>query len=210
MREISIHELERFLQTGKQVTQYAWDHYEELAVRKKEYTLYGPYDYGIGAGMPGKFISLHSRKLTKKTRQNNYLIYELDSDYKLLRVVTVRDQTKIESVYHCFEMDGVQYAYPFRGTDKKSFKDEVLAVCTVDQQPQYLAWLSPNSVMVQFFDYVCPEKMAVTTYSYTPTAKFTVNGYPVDHSAAIGTLNSPVERGHWEEKPTYTDFSAFF
>ena len=192
------------------MAQYAWDHYEELVAREKKYTLYGPYDYGIGAGMPGKFISPNSRKLTKQNRRKNYVIYELDSSFRLLRTVAIRDYAKVECIYHCFEYEGVQYAYPFRGTDKKPFKDEVLAVFTKEQQPQYLAWLSPNSVMVQFFDYVCPEKMAVTTYSYTPTAKFTVNGYPVDHSAAIGTLNSPVERGHWEEKPTYTDFSAFF
>lgn len=210
MRKISIEELEQFIQTGRRVAQYAWDHYEELAAREKTYTLYGPYDYGIGAGIPGKIIPPRSRKLTKQTRRKNYLIYELDSGYKLLRVVAVWDQTKVECVYHCFDLDGVQYAYPFRGTEKKSFKREVLAVCNVGQRPQYLAYLRPNSTMVQFFDRINTEKMTVTTYSYTPTAKFTVHGYPVDHAAPLGALNSPVEMGCWDEPLAYTDFSSWF
>lgn len=210
MYEISVNEIDQFLRDGRQVAQYAWDHYEELVTREKMYTLYGPYEYGIGAGIPGKFIPSNSRKLTKQTRRKNYVIYELDSSFRLLRTVTVRDYTKVESTYHCFDYDGVQYAYPFRGTDKKSFKREVLAIRTVDQKPQYWAAIGPNSVLVHFFEHIDSERMAVTLYSYTPTARFTVHGYPVDHSAPIGALNSPVERGYWEEPAAYTDFSAWF
>ena len=138
------------------------------------------------------------------------MIYDLDDDFKLLRAIAVRDYTKVECIYHCFESDGVLYAYSFRGTGKKPFKEEVIAVCNVDQKPQYVAFMRPKAVLIQFFEHVSTEKMMVTTYSYTPQAKTTAHGYPVDHSAPIGSLTSPVEKGIWEEVPAYTDFSHWF
>ena len=210
MREISIDELNHFLQKGQEIARYAWDHYEELTARERIYTLYGPYDYGIGAGIPGKFIPPRSRNLTKQTRRKNYIIYELDSNFQLLRTITVRDQTKVESTYQCFEMDGVLYAYSFRGTEKKPFKDEVIAVFNVDQKPQYMAFLSAHRVFIHFFEQISLEKMMVTAYYYTPFSKLSPQGYPVDHSAPVGSLTSPVQRGFWEEMPLYTDFSQWF
>lgn len=210
MCEISLDKLEQLRQKGEFLAHYAWEHYEELAARGKVYTLYGPYDYGIGAGMPGKFIPQRSRKLTKQTRRKNYLIYDLDCEFRLLRVTSVRDYTRVESIYHCFELDGVQYAYPFRGTEKKYFKGEVLAVCNVEGKPQYLAFMRPNYLLIEFFEHINPEKMMVTLYAYAPNAKITVHGYPVDNSAPIGALNSNVERGCWEEVPTNIDFSQWF
>lgn len=210
MREISLNELKQFLQKSEEIAHYAWQHYEELVAREKTYTLYGPYDYGIGAAIPGNFIPQRSRKLTKQTRRKHYVIYDLDNDFKLLRAIAVRDYTKVECIYHCFESDGVLYAYSFRGTEKKPFKEEVIAVCNVDQKPQYLAFLDTYRVFIQFFEHISPEKMMVTAYSYTPFSKLSGQGYPVDYSAPIGALNSPVERGYWEEVPAYTDFSQWF
>jgi len=90
--ELNIEDLKQMLVAGRRARQYALDHYEELAAREAVYTLYGPYDYRIGAATPGPIVSKNSRKLAFKTKRKNYLVYELDSDYKLLRVKHVFEQ----------------------------------------------------------------------------------------------------------------------
>ena len=210
MYEISIEFLDQLLLDGRSAAQYAWDHYEELTKREAVYTLYDPREYGIGAAMPGKFISKRSRELKKQTRRKNYIIYELDSNYKLLRTTLIRNYTEIETVYHCFELNGIQYACPFYGTKKKFTRDEVLAVGYNGAQPCFLGFLSEHSLLAQFFDYESHDKMIVTTYSYSTVSKYSSHGYPVDFTAPIGAQNSPVNCGTWEEEITDTDFSKWF
>lgn len=210
MHEINMEYLDQLILDGRSAAQYAWDHYEELIAREAVYTLYGPKDYGIGAAMPGKFISKRSRKLTKQTRRKDYIIYELDSNYKLLRTILMRNYTEVEHIYHCFELNGIQYACPFYGAQKKVLRKEVLAVGYSDAKPCFLGFLSEHSLVAQFFDYPSHDKMIVTTYSYSKVSKYSSHGYPVDYSAPIGTLNSPVNCGTWEEEMTDTDFSKWF
>lgn len=210
MHEISVEYLDQLLLDGRSAAQYAWDHYEKLTKREAVYTLYGPSEYGIGAAMPGKFISKRSRELKKQTRRKSYIIYELDSNYKLLRTTLIRNYREIETVYHCFELNGIQYACPFYGTKKKFTRDEVLAVGYSGAQPCFLGFLSEHSLLAQFFDYESHNKMIVTTYSYSTVSKYSSHGYPVDFTAPIGALNSPVNRGTWEEEITDTDFSKWF
>lgn len=210
MRETSIEELNQFLLDGRRAAQYAWDHYDELASREKTYTLYGPENYGIGAGMPGQFIPQHARKLSKQTRRKNYMVYELDSEYALLRTISIQDYTKTVCTYHCFELDGVRYACSFDGEQRRFFRKEVLAIGYKDGRAQYLGFLREHSLIVQFFDYPSPEKMLVTTYSYSTVSKYSSHGYLVDHNAPIGALNSPVNCSSWEEELTDTDFSKWF
>ena len=125
MCEIDIAELKRLMAAGRNAAQYAWDHYEELAARKHTYTLYGPYAYGIGASIPSKPIPPKVRQLLKSTRRKDYLIYELDDDFNVLRTISVTNHTEIECIYHHYQLDDVIYAYPFRGNEKLMYNDTV-------------------------------------------------------------------------------------
>ena len=209
MKDLNIEDLKQLLSDGIQARQYAWDHYEELLARKPAYTLYGPYDYWIGAATPEKIISKASRVLTFKTRKKSYLIYELDSEYKLLRARKVFDSVN-DNTYECFELDGIQYACPFLFNQKNKIGDEVVAVRYQDGKPAYLGLLRENSLIVHFFDYVSPEKAEVTEYYYYPASKYSMHGYPTDLDAPVGELNSAGQRVCWEEELVYTDFSQWF
>ena len=202
--------MQQIIQDGRNAMRYAWDHYEELVAREAMYTLYGPSDYGIGAGIPGKFMPERSRKLLKKTRRQNYIIYELDSEYKLIRTTTMREYTKAAYVYHCFELGGIRYACAFHSDKKKVYFDEVLAVKYKNGLPCFLGFLRERSLIAEYYEYTVENKASVTAYSYAPFSVIEINGHTVDPDAPIGAVNSAVEVGNWEMEMTYTDFSRFF
>ena len=209
MKDLNIEDLKQLLSDGIQARQYAWDHYEELAAREAMYTLYGPYDYGIGAARPGRLVSKSSRTLALKTRKKQHMIYELDSEYKLLRVTQVLDSESI-NIYHCFELNDVQYACPFLPNQKKIGFGDVIAVSYKNGMPYYSAFLARNVLLADFLEFVSSEKVLITAYAYNPVSKYTLHGYLTDLDAPIGALNSAVQRVCYEEEPMYTDFSQWF
>lgn len=210
IEDFNMEDLKQLLLAGRRATQYAWDHYEELAARESACTLYGPYDYGIGAAIPGKSIPISSRTLTLKTRKKKYLIYELDSEYRLLRVTQVFNSVN-DVTYHCFELEGIQYACPFAYNQKRKRRGgEVIALAYKDGKPYFYGNLTENKVLVDFYEYVSPERVRVIGYSYNPVSIYSLHGYLIDPEAPLGELNSPAQRSCWEEKPMYTDFSQFF
>ncbi|MGN0755055.1 MAG: hypothetical protein ACI4ME_11410 [Aristaeellaceae bacterium] len=211
MYELSVAELKRMLQNGRRAEQYAWEHYEELASIQHVHTLYGPYVPGLGASIPCNTVTPKSaRRLLTQTRRKDYIIYHLDDHYQLLRTIQVQDYTKITRVYHHFELDGIVYAYPFRGYEKKHAESKVHFFRYLDGKPVCYGVAYSNFVFCQFYEYVDENRMLVTTYRYFPTAKYTVHGYPVSEDAPIGALNSSVQRTFYEEIPESTDFSRWF
>ena len=194
--------LDYFLNAGNEAIQYAWDHYEELLNRQCAFTLYGPYDTGIGAGIPGKPVSKNSRKLTKETRRKHYLIYELDEKFNLLRTKTIRNYNEVEFVYHCFELDGYFYAIPFWKEEKKLSYKQSIALRFVDGKPTYLGFIRRGCLIAGFYQHVSEEKMLVKGYTY-------VNSPDVFH-ANTGIENVYLEEGCWKEDFVYKDFSSFF
>ena len=209
MIELTLDDLKQLLLDGRRARQYAWDHYEELAAREAAYTLYGPDAYETGAAIPGSYTPKRARNLTPKTRRKKYIAYELDSKYKLLRVTQVLDSEKINT-YHCFELDGIQYACPFLPDQKREGFGSVVAVSYKDGKPCFYALLSENVLYVDFFEYVSQGKALITEYAYNPVSEYTLHGYPTDPAAPVGALNSAANRVCWEEEPVYTDFSQFF
>lgn len=207
--ELNMEDLKQMLTAGIQAEQYAWDHYEELAAREAAYTLYGPFEYRIGAAEPGPIVSKSSRKLTFKTKRKKYLIYELDNDYKLLRVRHVFDP-RSDTIYHCFELNGIQYACPFMHNRKEIQRNNIVAIGYKDGKPFFCGYLSEGRVLAEFYEYISAEKVRVIVYSYHPFSKYSVHGYPMDPNAPLGEPNSPAQRSCREEKPMYTDFSKFF
>ena len=210
MIDLALEDLKQLLLDGRRAAQYAWDHYDELATRKDAYTLYGPYTaYGPGVAIPWGYIPKRARSLTLKTRRKKYNLYELDSDYKLLRVRLMLNSLN-EYTYHCFEMDGIQYSCPFINNKRKIGLDEVFALGYKDGKPYYSGYLREHSVIAHFFEYVSPERVRITEYTYNPTSKYTMHGYLTDPDASIGALNAAANRLCFEKEPVYTDFSQWF
>ena len=209
MIELTLEDLKKLLSDGRHARQYALDHYEELAVREAAYTLYGPYAYHTGAAVPWGYTPKRARNLTLKTRRKKYLIYELDSEYKLIRVRYVFNSVN-DNTYHCFELDGVQYACPFLFNRKEKSLGEVVAVNYKNGKPYYSAFLAENVLFAHFFEFVSQEKVLITEYAYNPVSKYTMHGYLTDPDAPIGALNAAIQRLCFEEEPVYTDFSQYF
>lgn len=209
MIDLTLDDLKRLLSDGRRARQYAWDHYEELAAREPVYTLYGPYAYGTGADIPGGFIPKRVRNLTLKTRRKKYIVYELDSDYTLLRARQVFNSVN-DKTYQCFELDGIQYACPFLFNQKEKIYGDVIALTWKDEKPYYSAFLAKNVVIASFFEYVSSEKVLITEYTYNPVSKYATQGLLTDPDAPIGAPNAAAQRLCYEEEPMYTDFSQWF
>ena len=209
MIDLTLEDLKQLLLDGRRARQYAWDHYEELVARKAVYTLYGPYAYGTGAAIPWGYTPKRARNLTLKTRRKKYTVYELDSEYKLLRTRDVFNLVR-DYTYECFELDGIQYACPFVFNQKEEGHGNVIALGCKDGKPYYSGFLAHNVVFAHFFEYISPEKVLITEYAYNPVSKYTLHGYLTDPDAPIGALNAAANRLCWEEEPMYTDFSQWF
>lgn len=209
MIDLSLEDLKQILLEGRRARQYARDHYEELAAREAVYTLYGPYAYGTGAAIPWGYTPKRARELTLKTRRKKYNVYELDSEYKLLRVRQVFNGVN-DNTYQCFELDGIQYGCPFLFNKKENSYIEVMALSYKDGKPYYSGFLAENVLFAHFFEYVSQKKVLITEYAYNPVSKYTLHGYLTDPDAPIGALNAAANRLCWEEEPVYTDFSLWF
>lgn len=209
MIDLTLEDLKQLLSDGRHAMEYAWNHYEELAAREAVYTLYGPYANETGAAIPWGYTPKRARNLTLKTRRKKYMIYELDSEYKLLRVTQVLDSESINT-YHCFELEGIQYACPFLPNRKSIGFGDVIALSYKDGKPYFSASLGRNSLFAHFLEHVSLEKVLITEYAYHPVSKYTLHGYLTDPDAPIGALNSAAQRLCFEEEPMYTDFSQWF
>lgn len=216
MIDVTMEELKQLLLTGRRVMRYALDHHDELVMREAVYTLYGPYDYGCGAARPGRLTPKRARNLTLKTRRKDYLIYELDDQYNLLRVKPALN-SKISSrdTEHCFELDDVWYSCYFPSgcppVESPYLHPRIEAVKYKDGKPCYWASLGYNSVLLQCFEHVAPEKMIVTEYSYYPTSEYASGGHLTDPNAPMGAPGCPASRlCVYEIEPMYTDFSQWF
>ena len=210
MFEIGIEELRKLFYEAREAAKYAREHYDDFASRPHTYTLYGPEAYNIGASVPSKLTPIRARKLLKKTRRKYHVIYELDSEYRVLRTVHMIDYTRTDCTYHHFELNGIQYAYPFRERDRRIYTDKITVLKYDLGKPVYYAIVSRGLLFAQFYEYPEPGKMIVSTYRYFHTAKTTMFGLPVDWSAPIGAMNSPVQRHCTEETPVDIDFSKWF
>lgn len=210
MYEIGINGLQQLHQEGRVAAKYAQEHYEDLIARKHSYTLYGPEADYLGSSIPSSFIPKRARKLMNSTRRKNYVIYELDESYNVLRTIHMYDYHKIDCTYHHFVKNGVVYAYPFRGNENMLYTDTTAVLKHSDGKIIYFGLASRNLLFAQFYEYPAPDKMNVSTYRYWPYAKNTQYGYPVDRDAPIDAMNSPVTRHCTEETPEYIDFSHWF
>lgn len=207
MYEITMDELQQMLRDRCIAIKYAWDHREEITSREHAFTLYGPYVPGIGASIPCNTVtSKRARKLVHKTRRKDYIIYHLDESYQVLRTILVLDR-KTSHIHHHFELDGAVYVYTY---ESPALNQRIEFFRYKDGKPVSYGEILSNFVFVQFYEYVDAEKMLVTTYRYSPKAKHSIYGHPIDPDAPIGADNSSVHQRFYEETPENTDFSRWF
>jgi len=210
MYEIGIDALRQLHLEAREVAKYAREHYDDFASRKHTYTLYGPEAHDIGASVPSKLTPIRARKLLKSTSRKNHIIYELNSTFQVLRTIHMIDYTRTDCTYHHFVLNGIHYAYPFRGRGRDLYTDKITVLKYADGLPVYYAIVSESLLFAQFYEYPEPDKMLVSTYRFFPSAKLTMYGLPVDWDAPIGSMNSPVQRNCTEEVPVDTSFSHWF
>lgn len=210
MYEISIDELRQLFFEARTAAKYAREHYDDFVARNHVFTLYGPEAYDIGASVPCKLTPMRARKLSKKTRSKNYMVYELDSTYKVLRTIHMIEYTRVDCTYHHFELDDIYYAYPFKGRGNHPYSMDDIIVLKYDQgRPIYYARGNTGLLHAKFFEYPEPNKMLVSTYWYFHASNTTPNGLPVDWNAPIGSPSSPVQRYCEEEIPVEIVFSKW-
>lgn len=209
MFEIGYDGLHQLLEECMQSAQYARLHYDELAAQEIEYTLYGPDAHDIAAWVPSKLTPAGARKLLQKTRRKDYMVYSLDKDFNPVRTTHMLNYDWVDCTYYHFKRNGVDYAYPFRGTGSGLYNDTISAVKKENDRYEYYAIASRTLLFVQFYEYLSDEIMEVSTYRYWPTAKYTMHGYPVDRNAPIGALNSPIQRHCYKEAVNSIDFSRW-
>lgn len=225
MYEATLDELKQLLKDNCKAWQYALDHYEEVVSRTHSYTLYGPHAHWLGASIPCNTVTpKRARKLMAKTRRKDYVIYHLDEHYKVMRTIIVLEYTRVDVIYHHFELDGVVYAFstpgslkdgevqPFSSRFGKRFyvDGETHFLRFEDEKPVSYGIVNPGLVFVQFYEYVDSQRMVVTTYRYWPFARRNEYGDPIDPDAPIGADNSPVRFKVYEVTPEDTDFSRWF
>ena len=209
MIDLTLEDLKQLLFVCRRARQYAWEHYEELAVREAAHILYGPYAYHTGAAVPWSDTPKKARNLSLKTRRKSYLIYELDHEYTPIRIKEIFDSVH-RCTHHFFELDGVRYSCPFLPNQREMAYGEGTALGYKDGKPYYAVSFSRSRLYVRFCEYVPQGKALMTEYSYNAVSEYSLHGYPTDFDAPIGALNSAAQRVCWEEEPVYTDFSQFF
>lgn len=210
MREISIPELKELMKEGIAGVDYAWEHQEELISRKHTYTLYGPHSELVGANTPSSLTRPKERQLKKTNRRQNYMIYELDDSYRILRTTQMVNYTEHIETFHHFEWNGVWYAYDFGKFGRQDYNTRIFVMKFQDGKPCYYADIERFYIFAEFYEYLEPGKIGITSCSFAPGAKYTVHGYPVDWNAPIGAVNSPVSWHFREEPEQYIDFSHWF
>ena len=210
MHELDISGLTQLIQEGRVGVDYAWENRNDLIAREHTYTLYGPHDSLLGASIPSSLMPAKVRQLRKSIRRKNYTIYELDDAYRVLRTTQIINYTKCVDTFHHFELNGVRYAYNFSKYGRPQYADRIFVLKFQDGKPSYFADTTATHIFAEFYEYIEPDRMGVSCYSFSPNATHTQFGYPVDWSAPIGAENSPVSCHYREEPVQYIDFSHWF
>lgn len=189
---------------------YAWEHFDELSNRRATYTLYGPKSYAFGAADPCSSVKPWQREMRKSTKRKEYMRYELDAKYNLIRNICVENYNTIDCVYQIFELNGVRYAHPFFMGEKCLYDEVIHAIKYQKGRPIYSAEIRKNRLFVEFYEYVSDSRVAVTCYDYFPNTQRSWCGLPVSFDAPYGASNSPIALTSFEMPVPCVDFSKLF
>lgn len=209
MYESSLDELTNIMNDCLRWAQYARTNYDVLATEKTVHTLYGPKAAFLGALVPSSLTPARARILCKSTRRKEFVVYDLDCEYRPVKTTHVTDYHRVDCTYYHFVRNGVTYAYPFRGTGNQVCNDTIVAIKKNNDGVAYFATCAKSMLFVQFYEYESPETMIVSSYWYWPTAKYNMHGQLIDRNAPIGAPNSSVLRHCCREPVNNVDLSKW-
>lgn len=210
MVELSYNDMHRMMDAGMAAYEYAWNHYDELNGREAKYVLYSPRAYGLGVLAAGFPVSPKDRILQTKTRRKNYLQYELDENFQVLRIRHINRYNHIDCTYHLFEKEGILFARPFLQDRKGFYRKIVYAVQITNGDPVFFAEMNDKRLCVDFYAYPNPNTVAISTVLYQPNSKYTSAGQLMSFDAPYGANNSPVSLDYREEEYHRLNFADYF
>lgn len=209
MIEICYADMHRMITDGCSAYEYAWRYYDKLVKRSACYTLYGPSTNYLGVMAAGHLTPAKERHIQKTTRRKNYIMYELDQNFHVLRIRHMKNYNEIDCTYHLFERNGVIYGRPFFQDQKIAYPGEMMAIKYSDGRPQYFAMTRPNYLCVDFYEYPQSNRVSTTCYLYHPASKYTSAGIPASWDSPFGTQNSPVTLDILEEEYCHINFEEW-
>ena len=202
--------LNELIACGNWAYEFAWANYEMLNNRNASYVLYGPPTNYIGVMAAGHLTPARERKVLKQTRRKNYIMYEFDQYFQILRVRHVCNYNQIDCTYHMFEHNGVIYGCPFWQDKKIRYPAKTVAVMYDRDRPVYFAMTSREYLCVDYYEYPQPDRVKTTCYLYLPTCTYSSTGLQISKDAPFGAQNSPVTIDFCEEEYNHIDFSLHF
>ena len=201
MREIGYNDFYDLMEKGRLARNYALMHYDELASRPAAHIWYGPSSYFLGGMVPIRSKSakaLEAYSVTTSTRRKSYTAYELDENYKIIRVKHVR-KSVLDCTYHLFEIDGITYGQPFFRDQNKPYPQATMAIQYANGHPAYQAMTSGNHYLyAEFYDYPDPNTVHADLYLFIPEGTV-APGVPKNHDAPFGAWDSPVTLDSYEQ-----------
>lgn len=199
-------DMESMIQRGLVAYDYAWLHYDELNARASCYALFGPPSNHLGVMAAGHLTPSRERKVQATTRRKRYTKYELDENFRVIRIKHIKDYTTVVCTYHLFELDGVTYARAFLGEEKIPYTQQAFAIKHTDGRPDYFAITQKNYLCVDFYEYPKKDLVQTNCYLYLPGGELSLPQYKLSWDVPFGTQNSPVTLDHSEEVYHHIDF----
>lgn len=211
MHEINMDSLLQIMLRTRAEAKFARENYAFLAARPHAHILYGPGAYNVGVLIPGNLINKRSRNLSRKpSRRKEYDIYQLDENLQLLRKTTMHDYGREGCTFHCYRKGSTMYAYPFNkggaySMDKISFIDY-----DEKNRPHCFGVSSAVMLFIQFYQYICDDKMIVSDYRYWPSKEYAPQLYHL-HSGSYEwyKVGPKMECSYYEGVPYLVDFSQW-
>ena len=174
------------IEKGKRARNYAHIHYDELAKRPAAHILYGPSTNFLGGMVPIRSKSPKPHLLATHTRRKSYTAYELDEDYKVIRVKHFRNSV-LDCTYHLFEIDGITYAQPFFGDQNIPYPQATMAIQYADGHPACHAMTKGNHYLyAEFYDYPDPNTVHADLYLFIPEGTV-APGVPKNFESPFGS-----------------------
>ena len=209
--DIDIHDfgysdMHRIMASCWEAYHVACTYYDQLQNRQTAYTLYGPNSLHLGILAAGHLCPSKLRKLSIKTSSKKYLKYEFDKDYNLLRIVKMTNYDKVYCTHHIFEEDGVLFCCAFKQDRNIHTSKNVYAVKYVNGDPLYFAISTPQTLIIDLYEYPTPYRVKTNSYLYSPSSKYCSTGLKASWSAPLGAQDSPVTLDYCDEEYAHLNF----
>lgn len=201
----------RMIDEGQQAFDYIWEHYEELVSRPATYYLYGPKTHYLGILASGHIVPPKERKVHTRVRWKEYCIYELDENFKPIRIKHVNKYQRVHCTYHLFEQDGVIYARGFFEDRKIPISDDLLTIKQINGRTAFFSISKERYLFADYYEYPTEGTVETSSFLFLPGATEKMHNAPVmNWDAPYGASDSPVTLDYRVEPYLHIDFKSYF